>query len=60
LPANGKTISEPQQRTIQRLVTETGVELPRLLEFYGVRSLAEIGVSDFLRVVRSLEKRRAA
>ena len=31
-----------------------------LLEFYGVRSLAEIGVADFLRVVRSLEKRRAA
>lgn len=62
LPAKpvGKTISEPQQRTIQRLVTETGVELPRLLEFYGVRSLAEIGVADFLRVVRSLEKRRAA
>jgi hypothetical protein len=62
LPAKpvGKTISEAQQRTIQRLVTETGVELPRLLEFYGVRSLAEIGVADFLRVVRSLEKRRAA
>lgn len=56
----GKTISDAQQRTIQRLVTETGVELPRLLEFYGVRSLAEIGVADFLRVVRSLEKRRAA
>jgi hypothetical protein len=60
LPVSGKTISEAQQRTIQRLVTETGVELPRLLEFYGVRSLAEIGVADFLRVVRSLEKRRAA
>jgi hypothetical protein len=57
--AGGKTISDAQQRTIQRLVTETGVELPRLLEFYGVHSLAEIGVADFLRVVRSLEKRRA-
>jgi len=57
----GKTINETQQRAIQRLVAETGVELPRLLEFYGVRSLADIAVADFLRVVRSLEaKRRAA
>jgi len=56
-----KTINETQQRAIQRLVTETGVELPRLLEFYGVRSLADIAVADFLRVVRSLEaKLRAA
>ena len=57
----GKTINETQQRAIQRLVAETGVELPRLLEFCGVRSLADIAVADFLRVVRSLEaKRRAA
>lgn len=56
----GKTISEVQQRTIERLVLEVDVEMPRLLEFYGVRSLAEIQVADYLRVVRSLEKRRAA
>jgi hypothetical protein len=61
LVAAGKTINETQQRAIQRLVAETGVELPRLLEFYGVSSLADIAVADFLRVVRSLEaKRRAA
>ncbi|MBU6257873.1 MAG: DUF1071 domain-containing protein [Burkholderiales bacterium] len=56
----GKTINELQQRAIQRLVAETGTELPRVLEFYGVKSVAEIAVADFLRVVRSLEKRRAA
>jgi hypothetical protein len=56
----GKAISEVQQRTILRLVDETGVELARLLAFYGVASLAEIQVADYLRVVRSLEKRRAA
>jgi hypothetical protein len=56
----GKTISEAQQRTIERLVIEVDVEMPRLLEYYGVRSLSEIHVADFLRVVRSLEKRRAA
>jgi hypothetical protein len=62
LPARpvGKTITLAQQVTIRKLAVEVGVELPRLLEFYGVRSLAEIGVADYLRVVRSLEKRRAA
>jgi LysM repeat protein len=56
----GKTITLAQQVTIRKLAVEVGVELPRLLEFYGVRDLADIGVADFLRVVRSLEKRRAA
>jgi len=55
----GKTITVAQQVTIRKLAVEVGVELPRLLEFYGVRDLAEIGVADYLRVVRSLEKRRA-
>jgi hypothetical protein len=57
---SGKTINETQQRAIQRLVAEVGVEMPRLLEYFGVKALADIPVSDFLRVVRSLEKRRAA
>lgn len=58
--AGGKTITVAQQATIRKLALEVGVELPRVLEFYGVRDLAEIAVSDFLRVVRSREKRRAA
>ena len=56
----GKTITVAQQVTIRKLALEVGVELPRVMEFYGVRDLAEIGVADYLRVVRSLEKRRAA
>ena len=55
----GKTITLAQQVTIRKLAVEVGVELPRLLEFYGVRDLADIGMADYLRVVRSLEKRRA-
>jgi hypothetical protein len=31
-----------------------------VLEYFGVRDLSEIAVSDYLRVVRSLEQRRAA
>jgi hypothetical protein len=56
----GKTITLAQQVTIRKLAVEVGVELPRVLEYFGVRDLAEIGVADYLRVVRSLEKRRAA
>lgn len=58
--ATGKGISVTQQQTIKRLATEVGVELPRVLEYFGVSELAAIPVSDYLRVVRSLEKRRAA
>jgi len=57
---SGKTITVAQQATIRKLAVEVGIELPRVCEFYGVRDLGEIVVSDFLRVVRSLEKRRAA
>jgi hypothetical protein len=53
-------ISAAQQNTIRRLAGEVGVELPRVLEYFGVTSLADIPVADCLRVVRSLENRRAA
>ena len=56
----GKTITVAQQATIRKLAVEVGVELPRVLEYFGVRDLAAIPVSDYLRVVRSLEQRRAA
>ncbi len=54
------SITAQQQRAITRLAAEVGVELPRVLEYFGVRELGEIAAADFLRVVRSLEKRRAA
>lgn len=56
----GQTISPSQQATILRLVQEVGTDVQRVLDHYGVASLKEIRVADFLRVVRSLEKRRAA
>ena len=59
LPA-GKAISKSQQQTIRRLADEVHVELARVLEYFGVNDVAEILVADYLRVVRSLEKRRAA
>lgn len=56
----GKAISLFQQKQIRKLAEEVHVELARVLEYFGVGDIAEIQVSDFLRVVRSLEQRRAA
>lgn len=59
-PHRGDTITPIQQGQIRRLLAETGVELQRLLAYWGVASLKEIRTADFARVVRSLEKRRSA
>lgn len=56
----GKLISPVQQRTIRKLADEVGVELARVVEYFGVKDVAEFAAADYLRVVRSLEKRRAA
>lgn len=55
-----KQISAQQQAAIKRLAAEVGVELARVLSYFGVAEISEIAVSDYLRVIRSLEKRRAA
>lgn len=54
------TISATQQAQITRLLNETGAELNRLLEYFGVDQLDQIKSSEFPRVIRSLEHRRAA
>ena len=54
------TITGPQQGQIHRLVIETGTELNRLMEHFGVVALKDLPAAQFTRVVRSLEKRRAA
>ncbi|MBY4594167.1 DUF1071 domain-containing protein [Ottowia caeni] len=53
------TISRSQQAQIHRLVIELGVDMRRMLDYFGVRELADIPVEMFPRVVRSLEKKRA-
>ena len=58
--ATGKSITLAQQKTIRKLAEEVGVEVARVVEYFGVKELAEIATADYLRVVRSLEKRRAA
>lgn len=55
-----QVISPAQQAHIQRLALEVGTDVNRVLEYFSVSSLKEIRISDYLRVIRSLEKRRAA
>jgi hypothetical protein len=56
----GKVISIAQIAQIERLLSETGSDRVKLLAYFAVETLAEIAVTDYPRVVRSLEKRRAA
>jgi hypothetical protein len=56
----GKLITTAQIAQIERLLAETGSDRAKLLAYFGVETLAEIAVADYPRVVRSLEKRRAA
>ena len=56
----GKVITIAQIAQIERLLSETGSDRAKLLAYFGVETLAEISVTDYPRVVRSLEKRRAA
>jgi hypothetical protein len=54
------TISGPQQARLQKLVIETGTDMQRLLDHFGINRLAELPAVEFMRVVRTLENRRAA
>lgn len=56
----GERISKAQQAQIHKLALEVGISLDRVLGYFGVSALSEIAAVDFLRVMRSLEKKRAA
>lgn len=62
VPRSGSAdvISRSQQAHIQKLAMEVGISLERVLGYFGVAHLADIKATDFLRVTRSLEKRRQA
>lgn len=57
---SGKGISPMQIAQIERLLDETGGDRNKLLAYFGCEQLAEITPADYPRVIRSLEKRRAA
>lgn len=57
---SGKGISPMQIAQIERLLDETGGDRNKLLAYFGCEQLAELLPADYPRVIRSLEKRRAA
>ena len=58
---NGRErINKTQQAQIHKLAIAVGVSLDRVLSYFGVAELGDITANDFLRVIRSLEKRRQA
>jgi hypothetical protein len=57
---SGPFISGPQQARIMKLIVDTGSDLQRLLAHFGIAKLADLPATDFIRVTRSLESRRAA
>ncbi len=56
----GPTISVFKQNHIQQLIVETGTDLNRFLDYFGLKAVKDLAEADFVRVVRSLESRRAA
>lgn len=57
---SGKGITPMQIAQIERLLDETESDRNKLLAYFGCETLAEITPQDYPRVIRSLEKRRAA
>lgn len=58
LPTN--RASAAQIRYIERLIDETGSDLGKVLEYFGVASLAELTTQTASRAIKSLEKNRRA
>jgi len=59
LPTAGK-VTVAQIRYIERLLEETGSELDRLLEFFGIEGLEELTSQSASRAIRTLEQKRRA
>lgn len=56
----GTGLSKEQQDHIRKLVTETKADMQRLLDYFNVESLGEIRATQYERVIRSLQARKAA
>ncbi len=56
----GAKASSAQVRYIERLIDQTGSDLAKVLEFFGVASIAELTTQAASRAIKSLEKNRRA
>jgi len=59
-PINGSRASPAQLRFIDRLIDETGSDLGKVLDYFGVTALTELSSHAASRAITSLEKQRRA
>lgn len=59
-PINGSPASAAQIRYIERLIDETGSDLAKVLDYFGVNMLPELTAQAASRCIKSLEKHRRA
>ena len=57
---NGSRASPAQLRFIERLIDETGSDLGKVLDYFGVTALTELSSHAASRCITSLEKQRRA
>lgn len=53
-----ETLNDEQQANVKKLIGEVGGDLNRLLTYFKVEKLSDIPVSDYDRVLRSLQRGR--
>ena len=59
-PITGAKASPAQLRYIERLIDETGSDLAKVLDYFGVSALTELSSHAASRAITSLEKQRRA
>ncbi len=60
LPKTTASASAAQIRYIERLIDETGSDLAKVLDYFGVQTLQELTTHTASRAIKSLEKQRRA
>ena len=59
-PITGSRVTPAQLRYIERLIDETGSDLAKVLDYFGVSALTELSSHAASRAITSLEKTRKA
>lgn len=52
------TLNKTQLAQVRKLITETGADQKKLLDFFQVEALEQIPATEYARVIRSLEKHK--
>ena len=55
----GDTITVAQVRYINKLIADTGTEMQKVLDYFGIARIEDVAKSEASRVIRSLEQARS-